>query len=150
MTKTVREAAAPCARCGSVGAQASYRAKLCVVCRDTHHWCAHGQHVVERRTGWRSRICGPCAVLQQSGNRRSLMNLLRSIKLTAGCTDCGYDKHSEALDFDHMPGAEKSFDVARAYGDYGAARLLAEIAKYTCAGRSRGRPRSACLDVSNE
>lgn len=41
--------------------------------------------------------------------RRSQM--LSHIKLMQGCTDCGYDKHPAALDFDHLPGTEKANNV---------------------------------------
>lgn len=34
--------------------------------------------------------------------RRSL--ILGIVKTTAGCADCGYDLHAEALDFDHVSG----------------------------------------------
>jgi|ERR1035437_7606388 hypothetical protein len=51
-------------------------------------------------------------------------------KMDKGCIDCGYNKHPEALDFDHLPEFEKK------YGISGLARsnahpdtLWAEIAK---------------------
>jgi hypothetical protein len=37
---------------------------------------------------------------------------LSEIKLAAGCADCGYNKASEALDFDHVRGM-KDFNVCR-------------------------------------
>lgn len=32
-------------------------------------------------------------------------------KLKAGCVDCGYNAHASALDFDHLPGVEKLFNL---------------------------------------
>jgi formate-dependent nitrite reductase cytochrome c552 subunit len=42
---------------------------------------------------------------QDKYQRRSAM--LGHIKLMLGCADCGYNKYSEALDFDHLPGSIK-------------------------------------------
>lgn len=42
----------------------------------------------------------------------SRRRLLHSIKITAGCADCGYNAHPVALDFDHRPGEKKLFCVA--------------------------------------
>lgn len=50
------------------------------------------------------------------------------IKMRRGCTDCGYNKHPDALEFDHMPGSVKLFPVG---GNVTRSRsaVLAEIAK---------------------
>jgi hypothetical protein len=39
---------------------------------------------------------------------------LNAIKMDRGCADCGYRSHPAALDFDHLPGFEKRFGLARA------------------------------------
>ena len=39
--------------------------------------------------------------------------VLAETKLTAGCADCGYSVHPQALDFDHMPGTNKRFGLSR-------------------------------------
>lgn len=36
---------------------------------------------------------------------------LAAIKMASGCVDCGYAKHWSALDFDHLPGFKKLFNV---------------------------------------
>lgn len=45
-----------------------------------------------------------------------------------GCVDCGYAAHPAALQFDHLPGVDKSFQLSnslqRAWAD-----VLAEVAK---------------------
>ena len=64
------------------------------------------------------------------------------IKIESGCADCGYDRYPEALDFDHLPGFEKSGNVA-AMKTYAMPRLLREIAKceVVCANCHRHRTR---------
>ena len=39
---------------------------------------------------------------------------LAAYKLEKGCADCGYKAHAAALDFDHLPGTTKSFDIGSA------------------------------------
>jgi hypothetical protein len=66
--------------------------------------------------------------------------MLAMIKQMAGCTDCGYDKYPEALEFDHLPGTVKAGNVATlARG--GLKRLFEEIAKceVVCANCHRHR-----------
>lgn len=36
------------------------------------------------------------------------------IKIERGCVDCGYNKHPEALDFDHKPEYSKNFNISKA------------------------------------
>jgi len=58
----------------------------------------------------------------------SIRSWLATVKLTAGCADCGYKDHAVALDFDHLPGFEKSFNIARS--TWRARHLIeAEVAK---------------------
>lgn len=38
---------------------------------------------------------------------------LAAVKLAAGCTDCGYREHPEALHFDHLPGTDKLFNISQ-------------------------------------
>jgi hypothetical protein len=54
--------------------------------------------------------------------------ILDSIKLTAGCVDCGYREHPVAMDFDHLPGTKKLFNVSQALWRP-LAKVLAEIEK---------------------
>ena len=37
---------------------------------------------------------------------------LNEYKLSKGCTDCGYNEHPAALEFDHLPGYDKIVTVA--------------------------------------
>ena len=40
--------------------------------------------------------------------------LIDAYKVKAGCADCGYNLHPEALDFDHLPGTVKRFGIGAA------------------------------------
>lgn len=63
------------------------------------------------------------AKLRRESNNR----FLNSIKLTAGCSDCGYKGHPVALHFDHING-EKSWCVSE-MKSFGKARILEEVEK---------------------
>lgn len=45
------------------------------------------------------------------------------------CADCGHLFHYCCMDFDHRPGEEKKFEIARRGRSSGVETLLAEIAK---------------------
>lgn len=64
------------------------------------------------------------------------------MKMAAGCTDCGYDDHPVALDFDHLPGAEKAAAIATLIRQCVSwERLVAEMEKceVVCANCHRVR-----------
>jgi len=55
---------------------------------------------------------------------------VNNYKLEKGCIDCGYNKHPEALDFDHLPQYEKKYNVSNlARSNAAPETLWAEIAK---------------------
>lgn len=39
---------------------------------------------------------------------------LRDLKLERGCSDCRYREHAVVLEFDHLPGFTKSFNLSNA------------------------------------
>ena len=41
-----------------------------------------------------------------------LRKVVQDYKVEKGCADCGYNQHPAALDFDHLPGTEKLFNVS--------------------------------------
>jgi len=62
--------------------------------------------------------------------RAQRRDFLNTYKTAAGCTDCGYDAHPAALEFDHLPGFQKDFGIGNANNlNVSMERLLAEIAK---------------------
>jgi hypothetical protein len=42
-------------------------------------------------------------------------NFIDELKMKTGCIDCGYSKHPEALQFDHLPGFKKHFEISKSY-----------------------------------
>ncbi len=52
-----------------------------------------------------------------------------ALKMQRGCKDCGYAIHPHALQFDHLPGAEKSFTISTAVVSHTLDQLAAEIEK---------------------
>lgn len=53
---------------------------------------------------------------------------LNTIKLIAGCQDCGYRGDPARLHFDHLPGYTKSFNLSRAVG-FNKRRVAREMMK---------------------
>ena len=45
-----------------------------------------------------------------------------------GCVDCGYDASGYSLQFDHLPGHEKLYEVSRMAG-HAKVKILKEIEK---------------------
>jgi hypothetical protein len=57
------------------------------------------------------------------------MEYIAVIKLERGCVDCGFNLWPEALEFDHLPGTTKLFNVSDVTRRSDKALLDAEIAK---------------------
>jgi len=107
----------------------------------------------ELRSDNRSGYCSNCRAYakltpygKQANSDRSKKNhaefrlRIAAIKLERGCIDCGYSRYPEALDFDHLPGAEKVKSVALMWG-YSWDKVLTEIDKceVVCANCHRHR-----------
>lgn len=60
--------------------------------------------------------------------RRGRRDALQRIKLVSGCTDCGYNRCAEALDFDHVKG-NKVLGVTRLAQSTDWEAVLKEIEK---------------------
>ena len=46
-------------------------------------------------------------------SRKQKRKFIGLLKTDIGCTDCGYNKHPDALAFDHLPQFEKLHNVSR-------------------------------------
>ena len=83
-----------------------------------------------------------CASRAKSIKKRQRVgyDFIRSYKLEKGCADCGYNAHPAALDFDHLPGVDKKFELALAQSR-GIDSIKAEAAKceVVCANCHRVR-----------
>jgi hypothetical protein len=54
---------------------------------------------------------------------------IHDYQLKKGCADCGYNKHPAAMEFDHMPGTKKLFNIGEEIGNRSVESLWKEIAK---------------------
>ena len=54
--------------------------------------------------------------------------IVREYKMSKGCSVCGYNEASEALDLDHIDRADKEFNLAKAHL-YSYDRIQKELAK---------------------
>ena len=50
-------------------------------------------------------------------------------KMAEGCMDCGFNSHPAALEFDHLPGEDKLFNIGEKVGCYSMETIWAEVAK---------------------
>ena len=91
--------------------------------------------------------CRECARRASRESYRERQEFLVAYKLEKGCVDCGYNAHSEALDFDHLPGTEKKFTLAQNHCNSWE-NLLEEIAKceVVCSNCHRVRTRQRRVD----
>lgn len=81
----------------------------------------------EQYYGSSCKLCERPKMVARYKDKREYVD---AIKLAAGCGDCGYDTHAEALEFDHRPGEEKIIAVSHMIpGPYTIEQIEAEIAK---------------------
>ena len=56
--------------------------------------------------------------LNKKNNKKKITkrkDFIDSLKLKIGCVDCGYAKHPEALQFDHLPKFKKIFSISKSH-----------------------------------
>lgn len=83
-----------------------------------------------RQAGTRQAQCRRCQHSRyEKPHADRKTQLVRDFKVSKGCADCGYDKHPSALEFDHLPGTEKLFNIGEKVASYAIERIWAEIAK---------------------
>jgi hypothetical protein len=74
-------------------------------------------------------------------NKARILGLVREYKIKKGCSDCGYNRHAEALDFDHIKDG-KMFNISNMAGcGYSFETIRKEIRKceVVCANCHRVR-----------
>ena len=93
--------------------------------------------------------CRDCARRIMRESYRDNQEFLRKYKLERGCTDCGYNAHAEALDFDHLPGTEKKFTLGQNVAA-SPEKVLEEIAKceVVCSNCHRVRTKQRGVNYS--
>jgi hypothetical protein len=83
-----------------------------------------------RQAGTRQSRCNRCLyVLYQRPSDQRKTKVIADYKISKGCADCGFNAHPSALDFDHLPGSEKSFDIGSNVANRRMEVIWEEIAK---------------------
>lgn len=103
------------------------KTKRCAACKATF---PHSEfHLAKHQKDGRASYCRTCAKEKDNARRAVRRAEIDAYKLARGCTDCGYNKHPSALQFDHLPGTEKLFNIGKEGIVIKRERLYAEIAK---------------------
>jgi hypothetical protein len=102
--------------------------KICPHCGDPRPLTAEYWHPNPRsKTGFQG-WCRLCVIAHARENEAVNYAVLRELKESAPCADCGLYFPAYVMDFDHLPGTDKVNDISQmARG--GRERLLAEIPK---------------------
>ena len=83
-----------------------------------------------RQAGQRHSMCNRCLYVKYTRpNVERKMAKIHAYQLEKGCADCGYNKHPAALEFDHLPGTEKLFNIGEEIGNRSVESIWLEIAK---------------------
>jgi hypothetical protein len=83
-----------------------------------------------RQAGQRSSMCNRCLYVKYTRpEAQRKADEIHSYQLEKGCADCGYTLHAAALEFDHLPGTKKLFNIGEKMGSYSRTILWEEIAK---------------------
>lgn len=105
--------------------------KVCTKCKQEKETTQFFPAYKSRNKDKLQSHCKSCASesIAKSIKKKSkeIKQKLDEYKLCLGCTDCGYNAHPEALDFDHIQ--EKSFDIAYAKQRYSWEMIQEEIKK---------------------
>ena len=72
-----------------------------------------------------------------------MRDLIQRYKRMKGCVDCGYNKHPEALDLDHLPQYEKKFNISGNRLKASKKKIKSELAKCEVVCANCHRVRSA-------
>ena len=83
-----------------------------------------------RQSGQRHSMCNRCLYVKYTRpNVERKMAKIHAYQLEKGCADCGYSAHPAALEFDHLPGTEKLFNIGEEIGNRSVESIWSEIAK---------------------
>lgn len=77
----------------------------------------------------RNWVCRECTRKENRARYDANRAFIDAYKLAAGCADCGYKVSPVALEFDHLPGSDKTGKVSDLAGCRNLARVKEEIAK---------------------
>ena len=105
----------PCRSCGEIKPAESYKSR--------------GARAAGGKAP-RHTMCNRCLYLRYTQPHASTkVAEVAAYKVAQGCVDCGYVEHSAALEFDHLPGEDKLFNIGEKVGSYKPETIWAEIGK---------------------
>jgi len=83
-----------------------------------------------RQAGQRHSMCNRCLYVKYTRpSMERKLKMIHEYQLKMGCADCGYKKHPAALEFDHLPGTEKLFNIGEEIGNRSVESIWSEIEK---------------------
>jgi len=83
-----------------------------------------------RQRGQRHSMCNRCLYVKYTRPEVERKTAeIHAYQLEKGCADCGYKESPHALEFDHVPGTEKRFNIGEKIGARSRKTLWEEIAK---------------------
>jgi len=83
-----------------------------------------------RQSGTRQAMCNRCLYVKYTRpNIERKLAKVHAYQLEKGCADCGFNKHPAALEFDHLPGTKKLFNIGEEIGNRSVESIWLEIAK---------------------
>jgi hypothetical protein len=105
-------------------------------------WCRDCRRDYQRKFTQQKRDAGKPP--RKSRGYAEARDYVDRIKLERGCTDCGYNKHPAALEFDHLPGFEKTATIAAmiVFGDLKKIQSEIDKCEIVCANCHRIRSAS--------
>jgi hypothetical protein len=89
-------------------------------------WCRSCRRAYDREYYLRNK---PKITAQKRRRERELTAWARTLKSATPCADCGGVFHPAAMQWDHLPGADKRDEVADLARQHGRVAILAEIEK---------------------
>lgn len=83
-----------------------------------------------RQSHTRHSMCNRCLYIKYTRPlTEEKTKEIHEYQLEKGCVDCGFKGHPAALEFDHIPGTEKKFNIGEEIGNKSREVLWEEIAK---------------------
>lgn len=111
-----------CGRCGKTKATSCFQRRG----KSFQSWCRDCRREYDASYHRRTRVVR----LEQKREWYARLNdWYRGLKENLPCADCGGRFHHAAMEWDHLPGAEKLADVSALLGRRNRTVILAEIAK---------------------
>ena len=103
--------------------------KICTSCNQSLHITKYKKRGGRQSHTYHS-MCNRCLYIRYT--RPGVEEKTKEIheyQMEKGCIDCGFKGHPAALEFDHIPGTEKKFNIGEEIGNRSREALWEEILK---------------------